>query len=694
MSAPSFRLSEARSWPALRSLIARPHTLAMGGVLFISAFLNCWRLEQNGDANTYYSAAVRSMLASFGNFFFGSFDRGGLQTIDKPPLAFWVETASAKVFGISSLSLLLPEAIAGVVGVWVLYLLVRRSFGAWAGVVAALALAVSPVAVAVNRDNNPDALFVTLLVVAAYCGVRAVQEGRFRWLLATAVVVGLAFNTKMLVALVVLPGLGLAYLLFAPRKWRVRLWQLAGATVALVAVSGAWIAAVALTPAADRPWISGTSSNSALSLVFGYNGFGRVTGQTGGTSTGRGGGVLFSGSPGPLRLINDAMGDQGGWLLPLAIVGGLVALVLAIRARDRVRMATIVIVGAWFLAGAVVFSYSGGIVHTYYVSAIAPPIAGLVGIGAIEAVRAVREHRLLLPVIAAAAALTAWLEVVLVQRAGYMTWLVEVIIAATAVGVAGLIVATQRTRLAGPAIAVALGGLLLAPAVWAQSTQRAAINGVTPGAGPSAVSGLLAGTGNAFGGLGRRFGGGGGPPAGFGRGARTPPTGGFGGAGAPPSGAIGGGGGGGVRTFGGGGGGFGGVGGTTEALTYVRSHGAASRFPMIVAGQSGISSLVTSGSRIAAMGGFTGRETVMSAGAVARLVAAGDARYFLLGGGTAFNGGTSGATGAPAAIAATCRTVSSSVWNAGGTSTGGFGFGSGGTLYDCSGKADALRAAG
>ena len=247
-------------------------------MLVISAFLNCWRLEQNGDANTYYAAAVRSMLGSFGNFFFGSFDQGGLQTVDKPPLAFWVEAASAKVFGISSLSLLLPEAIAGVVGVWVLYLLVARVFGGWAGVVAALALAVSPVTVAVNRDNNPDALFVTLLVVAAYCGVRAVQDGRFRWLLATAVVVGLAFNTKMLVALVVLPGLGLAYLLFAPRTMRTRLWQLAAATAALVAVSGAWIAAVALTPAANRPWISGTGSNSALSLVFGYNGFGRVTG--------------------------------------------------------------------------------------------------------------------------------------------------------------------------------------------------------------------------------------------------------------------------------------------------------------------------------------------------------------------------------------------------------------------------------
>jgi 4-amino-4-deoxy-L-arabinose transferase-like glycosyltransferase len=683
VSAPSLRLSEARNTLALRSLLARPQWLALGGVLAVSAFLNCWRLAQNGDANTYYSGAVRSMLGSFGNFFFGSFDKGGLQTVDKPPLAFWVEAASAKVFGISSLPLLLPEAIAGVIGVWVLYLLVTRVYGSWAGVVAALALAVSPVAVAVNRDNNPDALFVMLLIVAAYCGVRALQEGRFRWLLLTAVVIGLAFNTKMLVALVVLPGLGLAYLLFAPNRLRTRLWQLAAATAVLVAVSGAWIAAVALTPAEDRPWISGTSSNSALSLVFGYNGLGRVTGQTGGTSNGGGRGVLFSGSPGPFRLINDAMGDQGGWLLPLAVMGGLLALVLAIRARDRMRMAAVVILGGWFLAGAVVFSFSSGIVHTYYVSAIAPPIAALVGMGAIEAVRAVREHRLVLPLTAAAVALTAWLEVVLVQRAGYMTWLVGVIVVVSAVGAAGLLAATLRTRLAGPAIAVALGGLLLAPAVWAQSTQRAPINGVTPGAGPSAVSGLVSGNGNALGGFGRRFGGaGGGPRGGFGGAAAGPPTGG---------GFAGRGGGGG----GGGGGGFGGVQGTTQALTYVASHGATARFPLIVAGQSSISTMVTNGSAIAAMGGFTGRETVMSAGAIARLVADGDARYFLLSGGTAFNGGTTGASGAPAAIAATCRAVPQASWNSSGTSTGGgAGPGGGGTLYDCAGAASALRSAG
>jgi 4-amino-4-deoxy-L-arabinose transferase-like glycosyltransferase len=669
MSAPSIRLSRERTLSLRRTLVARPHAIAMGGVLVLATFLNCWRLEQNGDANAYYAGAVHSMLQSFGNFFFGSFDRSGLQTVDKPPLAFWVEAASAEVFGSSSLSLLLPEAIAGVLAVWVLYLLVGRTFGRTTGVVAALALAVSPVSVAIDRDNNPDALFVLLLVVAAYVGVRAIQQGSLRWLLLTAVVIGLAFNTKMLVALVVLPGIGLAYLLFAPRTLRRRLWHLLAAGGALVVVSGAWIAAVALTPAANRPWISGTSSNSALSLVFGYNGFGRVTGQTGGTSTGRGGGVLFSGTPGPLRLINDAMGDQGGWLLPFAIVAGLAALVLAIRARDRVRLAALVVVGGWFLAGAVVFSYAGGIVHTYYVSAIAPPIAGLVGIGAVELVRAVaaRERRVLLVIAGVAVASTAWLEVVLVQRAGYMTWLVDVIVATTVLGVGGLMVALRRARVAVPALALALAGLLLAPAVWAQSTQRAAINGVTPGAGPSAVSGLVSANGGGFG-----FGGGG-----FGGG--RPRGGGF--PGGPPRGG-----------FGGGGGGFGGVDGTTQALTYVAAHGAAARFPLIVAGQQGIASQVAAGSKIAAMGGFTGRETVMSAEAIAALVSRGEARYFLLGDGTAFNGGTTGASGAPGAIAAVCTAVPSSTWDAG-ASSGGFGGGSSGTLYDCAGQAAALRRA-
>lgn len=299
------------------------HHFALLAVLALASFLDLWRLSQNGYANSYYSAAVRSMLQSWHNFFFVSFDPGGLVSVDKPPLALWLQAASAKLFGYSSWSLLLPEALAGIVAVWLLYLLVTRYFGRVAGLVAALALAVSPVSVAVNRDNNPDALFACLLVAAVYVGARAIESGRIRPLLLSALLIGLAFNTKMLAAALVIPGLFLAYLLFAPGSRRLRLGRLALAGVALAVVSGAWIAAVDLTPAGERPYVGSTTNNSALSLALGYNGLGRVTGQEGGTSIGGGGGGAFSGSPGLLRLFNNALGDQGGWLLPLAIVVGL-----------------------------------------------------------------------------------------------------------------------------------------------------------------------------------------------------------------------------------------------------------------------------------------------------------------------------------------------------------------------------------
>ena len=214
-------------------------------------------------------------------------------------------------------------------------------FGRVPGLVAALALAVSPVSVSVNRDNNPDALLALLLIASAYVGVRAVESGRLRTLLLSAVLVGLAFNTKMLAAMVVVPGMALAYVLFVRLSWRRRLAYLAVAGVVLVAVSGAWIAAVDLTPASQRPYVGSTSDNSELSLAFDYNGLGRVDGQTGGTSFGGGLGGAFSGTPGWLRLINDALGDQGGWLLPLAILGGISALVAAIRLRRRRELAAL-----------------------------------------------------------------------------------------------------------------------------------------------------------------------------------------------------------------------------------------------------------------------------------------------------------------------------------------------------------------
>jgi 4-amino-4-deoxy-L-arabinose transferase-like glycosyltransferase len=432
------------------------HWPALVGVLALAALLDLWGLTQNGEANTYYSAGVRSMLQSWGNFFFAAADPSGLESIDKAPLALWLQAASARVFGMSPASLLVPEAIAGVLAVWVLYLLLTRPFGRPAALVGALALAVSPVSVAINRDNNPDALFVLLLVVSAYLATRALRHGRLGWLLASAAAVGLAFDTKMLLALVVVPGIALAYLCFAPRRRMTRVWHLAAAGGVLLAVSGVWIAAVELTPAALRPFVSGTSDNSALSLVFGYNGFGRVAGQAGRTSIGGfggrglGGGGAFAGggavagAPGPLRLFNQELGDQGAWLLPLAALGGIASVLVAAGRRDRGRLGPLTVLGGWFLCAAVVLSISSGIVHTYYVDVLAPATAALVGVGVVALWLEARRGGLGLLLPAAAVAATATGQLVLLQRSGYLPWLQVVVGLATAGALAVIVVLALR----------------------------------------------------------------------------------------------------------------------------------------------------------------------------------------------------------------------------------------------------------
>ncbi len=248
----------------------------------LAAALNLWGLDRNGFANEYYAAAVRSMDSSWHAFLYGSFDAAGVMTVDKPPLASWVQVASVKVFGYGSWGLLIPQALMGAASVALVYDLVRRPFGRVAGTVAGLVLALTPIAVAISRHNNPDALLVLCSVAAIWCCVRALEDGRTRWLVLSGVAVGLGFEAKMAVALMVVPGIVAAYLWIAPRGLRAAIGQVAAFSGAAVAVGGAWPLLLALTPAADRPWISGTADNSIWSLIFGYNGLGRLVGQSGG----------------------------------------------------------------------------------------------------------------------------------------------------------------------------------------------------------------------------------------------------------------------------------------------------------------------------------------------------------------------------------------------------------------------------
>ena len=410
----------------------RPELLAL---VTVAGTLNLWALQRNGWANEYYSAAVRSMSSSWHNFLFASLDKTGVMSVDKPPLALWVQSLSVRLFGYQPLSVLVPEALMGVASVVLLYDLVRSRFGRVGGFVAGLALATTPITVGISRHNNPDALLVLCCVAALWFAVRGLKDGRLRWIVLAGVCVGLGFETKMGVALVVVPGIVAAWLWAAPRgRGRLHaLRQLLGGGVAMVLVGGAWPALVELTPAADRPWISGTSDNRVLSLILEYNGVGRVDGQTGGPAGG--GGSMFGGAPGPLRLLNSALGGQAGWLLGFALISGLGILVATRLRRSDPRSGWLIAVGGAFLTTAVLFSSASGIFHPYYVSLLAPFIAALVGAGAAQLLRGGLNARILGPL-----AIGVGVAVELAVRNRYpgeLSWLPVVLItAAVLAGVA------------------------------------------------------------------------------------------------------------------------------------------------------------------------------------------------------------------------------------------------------------------
>ena len=294
-----------RSWNSTRLRDRLPERLRalplprpeLAVLLGLAALLYLWALSKNGWANDYYSAAVRSMAGSWHDFLYGSFDAKGLMTVDKPPAALWVQALSVKLFGFNSLAILVPQALMGVASVGLLYDLTRRRWGRIAGTVAGLALALTPVVVAISRHNNPDALLVLCSVGALWCFMRALEKGATKWLVLAGVCVGLGFEAKMGAAMMVVPGMALAWLWVAPRGRLVALRQLAWAGAALAAVALAWPVLVWLTPAASRPWISGTSDNSIWSLIWEYNGLGRLEGQTGGPGN-LGAGGTFDARPG------------------------------------------------------------------------------------------------------------------------------------------------------------------------------------------------------------------------------------------------------------------------------------------------------------------------------------------------------------------------------------------------------------
>jgi 4-amino-4-deoxy-L-arabinose transferase-like glycosyltransferase len=508
----------------------RRDTLGLLVLLGSTALLYLWGLGASGWANAYYSAAVQAGATSWKAMFFGSFDAGNAITVDKTPAALWLMELSVRVFGLSSWSILVPQALAGVAAVGVLYATVRRWFGHGAGLLAGTVLATTPVAVLMFRFNNPDALLVLLLVGAAYAVTRALEHAGTRWLVLAGTLVGFGFLTKMLQAFLVLPAFGVVYLLAAPTSVRRRVVQLAAATGAMVLSAGWWVAIVALTPAAYRPYVGGSQHNSIMELTLRYNGFGRLTGdETGSVSGGNGWGAT-----GLTRMFNAEIGGQVAWLLPAALVllaAGLWFTRTAAR-TDRAR-AAFVLWGGWLLVTAATFSFMAGIFHAYYTIALAPAIGALVGIGATMLWR-LRDRIAARAVLAATVAGTVvWSFVLLGRSADFLPWL-RVAVVVVGLGAAAALLAVDRLV---PVAAQAIAGLALVtafagPASYAWDTVATLHEGAIPSAGPF-VAGARMGPGGPGGPGGLRGGPGagvppaGGPPQGFPGGGGPGPMGGL-----------------------------------------------------------------------------------------------------------------------------------------------------------------------
>ena len=623
--------------------------LALLGLLVGTGILYLWGLRANGNGNTFYAAAVQAGTKSWRAFFFGSFDSSSFITVDKPPASLWVMALSGRIFGFNSWSMLVPQALEGVAAVSLLYAAVRRWYGSGTGLLAGAALALSPVAAQMFRYNNPDALLTLLLVAAAYATVRAIEGARGWWLALAGLLIGFGFLTKMLEALLVVPALALAYLVAAPVSFWRRVRDLAVAGAVLVVGAGWWVAAVALTPAADRPFVGGSTNNSVLQLAFGYNGLSRITGNRRGGGGGapaalrdvqaqarRFAGFGFGGQRGLTRMFSGSWATDAAWLIPAALIAFVVGLWLTRRAtRTDLRRAGLLLFGGWMLVSALVFSYASGIVHEYYSVAMAPAVGALAAIGTTMfwSRRDSWVGRAGLSAMVAATGL--WAFVLLDRTPHWNPWLRFLVAAVALAGVAGILGGSlTRRRLALPVGSLALAATLLGPAAYSAEAAFASHGGggAFLAAGPVGTQGRLPaafereaaqfaernGFAFAFGGNVRPAGGRG--NGGFGRG-----TGGF----------------------------MGGRDGaqTPSSAVVSRLEAGASQYRWVAAATSAPQAApfeLATGKPVMAIGGFMGSDNAITLQAFQQLVRQGKVHYFI-GGGFGPGAGPSGPGAAPGA---------------------------------------------
>ncbi|MFF8873870.1 glycosyltransferase family 39 protein [Streptomyces massasporeus] len=470
---------------------ARPAFLAL---LLATAVLYLCNLSASGYANSFYSAAVQAGSQSWKAFFFGSLDAANAITVDKPPAALWPMALSVRLFGLSSWAILVPEVLMGVGTVAVVYAAVRRRFSPAAGLIAGVVLALTPVAALMFRFNNPDALLALLMAAACWFVIRALEDGRTKWLLWAGAAIGFAFLAKTLQAFLILPPLALVYGVCAPVTVRKRIGQLAAGLAAIVVSGGWWVAIVELWPASSRPYIGGSQNNSFLELTFGYNGLGRLNGDETGSVGGGGGGGNGGGAWGETgwdRLFGSSIGGQASWLIPAALILLVAGLVATRRSRrtSATRGAFLVWGGA-LLTTMLVFSYMQGIFHEYYTVALAPYIAPLVGMGAALLWEKRDKAWASLTLAAAMTATAAWGYVLLNRSSDYLPWLKWLVLVGGLTAALGLIFAGRLgRRLALGAAGLGLVAALAGPAAYTLTTVNEGHSGSIVTAGPAVAGG-------------------------------------------------------------------------------------------------------------------------------------------------------------------------------------------------------------